>query len=282
MRSRTAFLAALLLGLAMLLGLRMLVRLATGTPGQGTSRAPEAPLLPPVRVESSRFTVDGEPFRFIGANAIYFGLYPEYGFSVTETIKAARENGITVLRIYLWLGGGPWGGQTLEDYDAVLDAAAREGVYILAVLTDCCPGSDWAPTPEEYFRNVPHCNLTDPSGLTAFKEHIESILTRRNTVNGRIYRDDPTILGWDVANEPQLQHFEHEEVHRWLGEVVAHIKALDKNHLVTIGIVDSPAYDQPGPAYAALDVPGLDFHSYHYYTSGDWCASDAYVQAIRL
>lgn len=31
------------------------------------------------------------------------------------------------------------------------------------------------------------------------------ILTRRNTRNGLVYRDDPTILAWDLVNEPRCE-----------------------------------------------------------------------------
>ena len=31
------------------------------------------------------------------------------------------------------------------------------------------------------------------------------ILTRRNTRNGLLYRDDPTILAWDLVNEPRCE-----------------------------------------------------------------------------
>ena len=32
--------------------------------------------------------------------------------------------------------------------------------------------------------------------------HVLQLLTRRNTLSGRLYSEDPCILGWDLANEP--------------------------------------------------------------------------------
>jgi hypothetical protein len=98
-----------------------------------------------VRIGPGGFTADDAPFSFIGANAIYFGFYQQYGYSIDAALSAAKENGIDVLRIYLWLGAAPWGGRPMEEYDRVLDAAARQGVYVIAVLTDCCPGIGVAP-----------------------------------------------------------------------------------------------------------------------------------------
>lgn len=36
----------------------------------------------------------------------------------------------------------------------------------------------------------------------AFKNYVKAILTRRNSITGVLYKDDPTIMAWDLANEP--------------------------------------------------------------------------------
>ena len=36
----------------------------------------------------------------------------------------------------------------------------------------------------------------------AFKNYVRSIVLRNNTLTGRLYRDDPAILAWDLVNEP--------------------------------------------------------------------------------
>ena len=36
----------------------------------------------------------------------------------------------------------------------------------------------------------------------AFKDYVKAILTRRNSITGVLYKDDPTIMAWDLANEP--------------------------------------------------------------------------------
>jgi len=64
------------------------------------------PQLPPVEINHLGFTMGGKPFRYIGANTIYFGFYEQYGFSIDEAIKTGKENGIDVIRIYLGFGEG--------------------------------------------------------------------------------------------------------------------------------------------------------------------------------
>ncbi len=36
----------------------------------------------------------------------------------------------------------------------------------------------------------------------SFKKYVGTILTRKNTRTDMYYRDDPSIFGWEIANEP--------------------------------------------------------------------------------
>lgn len=44
---------------------------------------------------------------------------------------------------------------------------------------------------------------TDENAEMMYKAHINRVLNRRNTVNGRLYKEDATIMTWQLANEPQ-------------------------------------------------------------------------------
>jgi mannan endo-1,4-beta-mannosidase len=37
-----------------------------------------------------------------------------------------------------------------------------------------------------------------------YKNNAEVIINRRNTFTGVMYKDDPTIIGWELANEPKV------------------------------------------------------------------------------
>lgn len=247
----------------------------------------EVTQLPPVKISPTGFTVDGKPFRFIGSNSIDFGFYDRYNLSIEEAFRTAKENGISVIRIYLWSGKQVWGGApgplnwgpwgvTLRDYDKVIDIAGKYGIYVIATLTDCNAAwsSEWfEPDLEKYFKEKPHCDCVSESGVESFKKYIEGILTRKNTVNGKIYRDDTTIFAWDIANELSIaSHFyeynyDTSDVYNWLDEIVKYTKELDPNHLVTIGVdsAEDDFYNAYGPYYEMWNVPGLDFFSFHLY-----------------
>jgi mannan endo-1,4-beta-mannosidase len=42
-----------------------------------------------------------------------------------------------------------------------------------------------------------------PAAVGLYRDFVSRLIQRRNTVNGRIYRDDPTIMTWELANEPR-------------------------------------------------------------------------------
>jgi mannan endo-1,4-beta-mannosidase len=76
---------------------------------------------------------------------------------------------------------------------------------------------------------------------TLFRDYIRTLVSRRNSVNGRLYSEDPTIMAWQLANEPRpgtvsptgsanLPAF-----NRWIDETARYIHSLDTNHLVSTG-----------------------------------------------
>jgi mannan endo-1,4-beta-mannosidase len=61
-------------------------------------------------------------------------------------------------------------------------------------------------------------------------------MDRTNKITGRKYVDEPTIMAWELANEPRpMRPGANERYVEWIRRVAAEIKARDKNHLVTIG-----------------------------------------------
>src|SRR5437868_3805487 len=65
--------------------------------------------------------------------------------------------------------------------------------------------------------------------------------TCRNSVTGRLYRDDPAIMAWQLANEPRPGGSDaagkaHMRAYlAWIGSTARLIKTLDPNHLVSTG-----------------------------------------------
>lgn len=214
-----------------------------------------------IKADKGILIKDGKPFKFIGANSVNLVFYDDWDLDVEKAIRTAKENNILVLRLYIDLG---WGKDA--DFDRIFDTASKYGLYIILTFTDCCCVADYSD-PKKYFEvRAPFCNITNPASVKAFKKLIKQVIERKNSVNGRIYRDDPTILAWDIANELEGRFFTENDVKRWVEDISGYIKTLDNNHLVTIGIATSPDTD-PGHLTNMFNAPALDFFSFHFYPS---------------
>ncbi|PSC71493.1 mannan endo-1,4-beta-mannosidase [Micractinium conductrix] len=81
--------------------------------------------------------------------------------------------------------------------------------------------------------------FTDREARRLYRDHVRAVLERRNTLTGRLYRDDPTILAFDLLNELRCSSYETAEctdlVSRWVQDMSQHFKSLDQRHLLTVG-----------------------------------------------
>ncbi|KAJ2781297.1 hypothetical protein H4R18_002975 [Coemansia javaensis] len=75
-----------------------------------------------------------------------------------------------------------------------------------------------------------------------YRDHIRAVVTRRNTVTGTLYRDDPSIMAWELMNEPQVigegagsEGAGEAQLFRWIDDSARYVHALAPKHLVTTG-----------------------------------------------
>lgn len=70
----------------------------------------------------------------------------------------------------------------------------------------------------------------------SYNRQVNLILSRTNKYNGKKYVDEPSVMAWELGNEPRpMRPFANNDYAKWISDVAAMIKAKDKNHLVTIG-----------------------------------------------
>lgn len=64
-----------------------------------------------------------------------------------------------------------------------------------------------------------------------------------NSINGLAYKNDPAIFSWNIFNEPRCSQTIPEDdsckpsVQRFIDQMAAYIKGIDKNHMVRIWIL---------------------------------------------
>jgi mannan endo-1,4-beta-mannosidase len=111
---------------------------------------------------------------------------------------------------------------------------------------------------------------TNAEANALYRNYLRAIINRKNTINGRLYKDDPTIMAWQLGNEPRPnpeeqnreQHFQ--EFIQWVDETASYIKSLDPKHLVCTGneglagsLWSEPCYKE---SHKSKNIDYMTFH----------------------
>lgn len=268
----------------------------------------------PTEEPSPYFVKDGKPFCFAGTNNYY--LIYKKDHAITDVLDVARDMNLKVVRMWAYLDRGSldlsmpnirepghkegiyfqyWDPETqapayndgedgLERLDFILHEARERGLALTLVLTNNWRdfgGMDqyllWYGIKEH------HKFYTDERVRKAYKNWVEHLVNRVNSIDGVPYKDDPAIFAWELANEPRTINYEDydspdgwsvETVTAWADEMSAFIKSLDSNHMVAMGDEGFLNGGRDNWAYQAsfgIDterlaaLPHIDFGTYHLY-----------------
>lgn len=90
-----------------------------------------------------------------------------------------------------------------------------------------------------------------------YRTWVSHVVQRLNPLTGLVYRDDPSIMAWELMNEGNARP----EALRlaWTAEMSAYVKSLDPNHLVSSG------HANVLEKLSDLTIPTLDFGTWHGY-----------------
>ncbi|KAF8695927.1 hypothetical protein HU200_036803 [Digitaria exilis] len=209
-----------------------------------------------VRVQGTHFVLNGNPFFANGFNAYWL---MTLGADPSQRSKAAGA-GLSVARTWAFSDGGS---------NALQYSPGRynENTFQWAREQGQNIGSD-----DEFF--------TNPVVKGFYKNHIKTVLTRVNTITGVAYKDDPTIMAWELMNEPRCQSdLSGRTIQSWITEMAAHVKSIDARHLLEAGLegfygaaAKNPSGYQVGTDFIADNqAPGIDFATVHAYPD-QWLA----------
>ena len=116
----------------------------------------------------------------------------------------------------------------------------------------------------------------DTNTMTYYKNYVSMLLNRNNTITGRLYKDDPTIFAWLLANEPRAKSDADGSqglIINWTKNMTAYIKSIDSNHLVGLGI---EGFGDPFDGTSFVDDQngtGVDFATFELHPDQwDWFA----------
>jgi mannan endo-1,4-beta-mannosidase len=102
-----------------------------------------------------------------------------------------------------------------------------------------------------------------------YRATIKKLVTRTNTISGLAYLNDPTIMAWQLANEPRPGNAKSTDDEKriyvnWIHDTASYIHKLDANHLVSSGSEGEMGSAGDMSLYlAAHSSPAIDYLTYH-------------------
>ncbi len=255
----------------------------------------------------------GNAFRVAGASNYY--LMYKSRTMVDDLLTTAAASGLNAVRLWgsleignqdgsnsingkaegvyfqYWDGSAPAyndGPDGLERLDYVVYRAGQLGIELIIPFVNNWNGFGGMDQYVRWRGGLYHDEFyTDPAVRAWYKAWIAHLLGRRNIYTGIAYKDDPTIMTWELANEPrcksagaypQSSDCRTDTLTAWADDVSAFVKSSDANHLVSVG--DEGFYCIPGATdwtencgegvdtLALADLANVDVMSFHLYPDG--------------
>lgn len=261
----------------------------------------------------ARLKLHGREFRFAGSNNYYLPYASQA--MVDDVLETAANQGFSVMRTWggfdignqdgsnsvagkangvyfqYWNGTEPAyndGADGLEHMDYVVAKAKTLGIRLVIPFVNNWQdfgGMDqyvaWAGAQyhDEFY--------TDPQIRLWYKKWIAHLLNHRNSLTGLRYKDDPTIMMWELANEPRCigsglyprsPDCTTNTLTEWADDMSRFVKRVDPKHLVSVG--DEGFFCDPSTgnwidncgegvdSIALSSLRHVDVMSYHLYPEG--------------
>jgi mannan endo-1,4-beta-mannosidase len=231
-----------------------------------------------VSVKGTQFYLNDKTYRYIGANywqGAWIGadFVPQGKERLNRELDLLKQNGITNLRIMasseesglllsvkpaFQIKPGIYNEKLFEGLDYLLDEMSKRGMKAVLVLNNYW---QWSGGMAQYLNWSTGIPVNDPDGksnywefmkmsgkfyedslaMSYFNDYIKYITERKNTINGVAYNEDPTIMTWELANEPRPYPVMDADAslilpyYQWIGTTSAYIHLLAPYQLVTTG-----------------------------------------------
>ncbi|KAH0751255.1 hypothetical protein KY290_030487 [Solanum tuberosum] len=251
-----------------------------------------------VRTRGAHFVLNGSPFLFNGFNSywlMHVAAEPTERYKISEVFKEASAASLSVCRTWAFSDGGDaalqispgvYDERVLQGLDFVISEARKYGIRLILSFVNNYKDFGGRSQYAQWAKNAGIQNInseddfyTHPVLKDYYKNHVKKIVTRVNTMTRIAYRDDSTIMAWELMNEPRCNaDYSGKTVNGWVQEMASFVKSLDKKHLLEIGMEgfygDSmPEKKQVNPGFQV----GTDFISSHLVKEIDFATIHAYT-----
>lgn len=267
-----------------------------------------------------QFVRDGKPYYFVGTNFWYGAilgsegeggnrerLHKELDFlksiginNLRVLVGADGENGIkTRVEPSLQVAPGVYNDTILAGLDYFMNELRERDMTAVLYLNNSWEWSggysvylQWSghgdavvsavdgwPAYMEYVKQFPQSD----SAKALFANHVNYIVSRTNRYNQIKYVDDPTIMSWQIGNEPRAFSDENKEPFaRWMADVAAQIKSLDPNHMVSSGSEGSWGCEMDMNLFEKIHAdPNINYLNIHIWPyNWSWVKADSLKELL--
>jgi len=229
-----------------------------------------------VKVEGTQFIIGEEVHEFVGTNfwyGAYLGRPSEKGDRkrLTRELDVLMKYGITNLRV---LGAseessfqnslsptfinanGTYNEDLLVGLDYLLSEMGKRDMHAVIFLNNYWEWSGGMSMYNKWYGDDPVIDPADgdweaymkfvakfymnEAAQNEFRKYITQLVTRTNSITNVAYSEDPTIMSWQLANEPRPGRGEMsleaiQAYYDWIDGTAGFIKSLAPNHLVSSG-----------------------------------------------
>ena len=273
-----------------------------------------------IKVENGQFIRNGKPYYYVGANFWYGAILGSEGEGgnrdrLHKELDYLKSIGVDNLRILVGADGsrgitakveptlqiepGVYNDTILAGLDYLMMEMEKRDMVAILYLNNSWEWSggysmylQWAgkgkaPVPAEdgwpaYMKFVQQFVQCD-SAKALFSNYVKDIITRENRFTGKKYIEDPTIMSWQIGNEPRAFSDENKEAFAlWIADVAAQIRSLDPNHLISTGSEGKHGCEQDIDLFerihADTNIDYLNLHMWPY--NWGWVKEDSLSEGV--
>ena len=277
---------------------------------------------PFVRVEDGKFIRNGRSYSYIGTNFWYGPILASEGAGgncdrLVRELDTLKSLGVENLRVLVG-GDGPDGvfsrieptlqkepgvynDTILTGLDRFLEELGKRDMQAVLYLNNSWEWSggygqylEWAgagkaliPLVDGYapFMTQMAQFSVNRKAQELFFRHLETIVGRTNSRTGKPYREDPAIFAWQIGNEPRCFSSDpavQDGFVGWLTEAAKRIKAIDPNHLVSVGSEGLWGCENDMALLERVTaIPDVDYMTIHIWPyNWSWAHADRLVEDL--
>jgi mannan endo-1,4-beta-mannosidase len=273
--------------------------------------------LPFIKTKGSEFVSDNKIFKFAGNNSQWI-THVDASY-IEKTLVELKNLNMNVIRIWAYNEIGSLdnsvpsieinanGKQIYFQYwdkvnkkqqfneaglvllDTLLSEANKNGFRVIMTLSNNWVTGGGIDQYNIWHNSKFHDDFFDkPEIISSFKNYISTLVNRKNTITGTVYKNDPAIFSWELSNElfcftdsypwrstkfSRSTNCNAQKIATWADNISTFIRSIDSNHLISlgnIGFINRGLKDEysnvAGDDFElTLNLKNINFGTFHLY-----------------